>query len=402
MHAPQRAPAMEPRLMHLHRLPRALVAALVGLLSTVAAGHAQMPGGPPSVGVERAVQTAITETSEFVGRVQAIERVALTARVTAFLDQRLFTEGTEVKQGDLLYRLERAPFEALLQQQEAAVADTSARLANASIQLSRVQSLLNTPAGQRSSVDDAIANQRSQAAQLMSAQAQLRQAQINLDYTEIHAPISGKISRTSITVGNVVSPSSGQLATIVSQDPMYVLFPVASRVQAELQKRYADKGGLNAVVVKLRLPDGSMFKQEGKIDYVEPTVSATTDTILLRARIPNPARQSPAEGQPVERTLVDGAFVNVLVEGIQPVMALGIPRKAVLSDQQGDYVYVVGEDKKVEQRRIQLGQSTPTTAVVAGGLKEGEMVVTEGIQRVRPGIEVNPGPATPPPSASKS
>jgi membrane fusion protein (multidrug efflux system) len=290
----------------------------------------------------------------------------------------------------------------LLQQQEAAVADTSARLANASIQLSRVQSLLNTPAGQRSSVDDAIANQRSQAAQLMSAQAQLRQAQINLDYTEIHAPISGKISRTSITVGNVVSPSSGQLATIVSQDPMYVLFPVASRVQAELQKRYADKGGLNAVVVKLRLPDGSMFKQEGKIDYVEPTVSATTDTILLRARIPNPARQSPAEGQPVERTLVDGAFVNVLVEGIQPVMALGIPRKAVLSDQQGDYVYVVGEDKKVEQRRIQLGQSTPTTAVVAGGLKEGEMVVTEGIQRVRPGIEVNPGPATPPPSASKS
>jgi membrane fusion protein (multidrug efflux system) len=348
------------------------------------------------------VQTAITETSEFVGRVQAIERVALTARVTAFLDQRLFTEGTEVKQGDLLYRLERAPFEALLQQQEAAVADTSARLANASIQLSRVQSLLNTPAGQRSSVDDAIANQRSQAAQLMSAQAQLRQAQINLDYTEIHAPISGKISRTSITVGNVVSPSSGQLATIVSQDPMYVLFPVASRVQAELQKRYADKGGLNAVVVKLRLPDGSMFKQEGKIDYVEPTVSATTDTILLRARIPNPARQSSAEGQPVERTLVDGAFVNVLVEGIQPVMALGIPRKAVLSDQQGDYVYVVGEDKKVEQRRIQLGQSTPTTAVVAGGLKEGEMVVTEGIQRVRPGIEVNPGPATPPPSASKS
>jgi membrane fusion protein (multidrug efflux system) len=91
-----------------------------------------------------------------------------------------------------------------------------------------------------------------------------------------------------------------------------------------------------------------------------------------------------------------------LVEGIQPVMALGIPRKAVLSDQQGDYVYVVGEDKKVEQRRIQLGQSTPTTAVVAGGLKEGEMVVTEGIQRVRPGIEVNPAPATPPPSASRS
>jgi membrane fusion protein (multidrug efflux system) len=348
----------------------------------------------------RAVQTAITETSEFVGRVQAIDRVALTARVTAFLDQRLFVEGTEVQQGDLLYRLERGPFEAAVQQQEAAVADASARLANANIQLARAQSLLNTPAGQRSNVDDATAAQRSQAAQLMSAQAQLRQAQINLAYTEIHAPVSGKISRTSITVGNVVSPSSGPLANIVSQDPMYVLFPVASRVQTELQKRYADKGGLNAVVVRLRLPDGSIYRQDGKIDYVEPSVSATTDTILLRTRIANPVIQAAAEGRPVERTLVDGAFVDVLVEGIQPVMALGIPRKAVLSDQQGDYVYVVGEDKKVEQRRVQLGQSTPTIAVIAGGLKEGEMVVAEGIQRVRPGIEVNPGPASPPPSAS--
>ncbi len=388
------------RLMRLFRLLPVSVIAFAVLLAAKSPGHAQAPPGPPSVGVVRAVQTAITETSEFVGRVQAIDRVALTARVTAFLDQRLFIEGTEVQQGDLLYRLERGPFEAAVQQQEAAVADASARLANANIQLTRAQSLLNTPAGQRSNFDDATANQRSQAAQLMSAQAQLKQAQINLAYTEIHAPVSGKISRTSITVGNVVSPSSGQLAAIVSQDPMYVLFPIASRAQTEIEKRYADKGGLNAVVVKLRLPDGSIYSQTGKIDYVEPSVSATTDTILLRAKVANPVRQAASEGQPVERTLVDGAFVNVLVEGIEPVMALGIPRKAVLSDQQGDYVYVVGDDKKVEQRRIQLGQSTPTTAVIAGGLKEGEMVVTEGIQRVRPGIEVNPGPASPPPSAS--
>ena len=378
---------------------------LAFLLSMASAAQAQAPSGPPSVGVVRAQQTAITETSEFIGRVQAIDRVALTARVTAFLDQRLFKEGTEVKQGDLLYRLERGPFEAAVQQQEAAVADTSARLANANIQLTRVQSLLNTPAGQRSNVDDAVANQRSLAAQVLSAQAQLKAAQINLDYTEIHAPVSGKISRTSITVGNVVSPSSGPLASIVSQDPMYVLFPVASRTLTELQKRYADKGGTNAVVVKLRLPDGSLYDHDGKIDYVEPTVSATTDTILLRAEIANPPRGPTNAGQPVERSLVDGAFVTVLVEGVQPVMALGIPRKAVLSDQQGDYVYVVGTGSKVEQRRIQLGQSTPTTAVIAGGLKDGEMVVTDGIQRVRPGIEVSPGPASPPPapqSTSKS
>ncbi len=316
------------------------------LLLIASVGHAQTPSGPPSVGVVRAEQTAITETSEFVGRIQAIDRVALTARVTAFIDQRLFTEGAEVKQGDLLYRLERAPFEAAVQQQEAAVADTSARLANANIQLARAQSLLATPAGQRSNVDDAIANQRSLAAQVLSAQAQLRSAQINLDYTEIHAPVAGKISRTSITVGNVVSPSSGPLASIVSQDPMYVLFPVASRSLTELEKRYADRGGINAVVVKLRLPDGSIYEHEGKIDYVEPTVSATTDTILLRARISNPPRKEAEAGQAVERPLVDGAFVTVLVEGIQPVMALGIPRKAVLSDQQGDYVYVVGDGQQ--------------------------------------------------------
>ena len=376
---------------------------MLGLaLLAAPAVHAQMPSGPPSVGVVRAQQTAITETSEFVGRVQAINRVALTARVTAFIDQRLFTEGAEVKQGDLLYRLERAPFEAAVQQQEASVADTSARLANANIQLTRAQSLLNTPAGQRSNVDDAVANQRSLAAQVLSAQAQLKAAQINLGYTEIRAPVAGKISRTSITVGNVVSPSSGPLASIVSQDPMYVLFPVASRTLTELEKRYADKGGTNAVVVKLRLPDGSVYQQSGKIDYVEPTVSATTDTILVRAEIANPPRRPANAGQAVERPLVDGAFVTVLVEGIQPVMALGIPRKAVLSDQQGDYVYVVGADNKVAQRRVQLGQSTPTTAVIAGGLKEGEMVVVDGIQRVRPGIQVSPGPASQPPAAEST
>jgi membrane fusion protein, multidrug efflux system len=378
------------------RLLAALSLAL--LLSVASAAQAQMPGGPPSVGVVRVQQTAITETSEFIGRVQAINRVALTARVTAFLDQRLFVEGTEVKQGDLLYRLERGPFEAAVQQQEAAVADTSARLANANIQLTRAQSLLATPAGQRSNVDDAVANQRSLAAQVLSAQAQLKAAQINLDYTEIHAPVAGKISRTAITEGNVVSPSSGPLASIVSQDPMYVLFPVASRSLTDLQNRYAGKGGMSAVVVKLRLPDGSLYGQDGKIDYVEPTVSATTDTILLRASIANPPLREPVAGQPVERPLVDGAFVTVLVEGIQPVMVLGIPRKAVLSDQQGDYVYVVGADNKVEQRRIQLGQSTPSTAVVAGGLKEGELVVADGVQRVRPGIVVSPGPASPPPA----
>ena len=247
---------------------------------------AQAPGAPPpSVGVIKAEQTAITETSEFVGRIQAADRVSLTARVTAFLDQRLFTEGSEVAAGDLLYRLERPPFENSAQQAEAALADAQARLENANIRLARARELLNTPAGQRAAYDDAQATQRSQAAQVLSAQAQLRQAQINLAYTEIRAPTAGKISRSAISVGNVVSPTSGALATIVSQDPMYVVFPVASRALSELVKRYTGHGGMTAVVVRLKLPDGSLYGPTGTLDYVDPSVSTNTDTILLRARI---------------------------------------------------------------------------------------------------------------------
>ena len=376
-----------------------LVAPLVALVWCGIA-QAQMPAGPPAVGVVRATRQAVTETSEFIGRIQAVDRVSLTARVTAFLQQRLFTEGTEVKEGDLLYRLERPPFEAAVAQQEAAVADATARLANASIQLTRAQSLLNTPAGQRSSVDDAIANQRSQVAQVASAQAQLRMAQINLAYTEIHAPIDGKISRTNISVGNVVSPSSGPLATIVSQDPMYVVFPIAVRTDIDLEKRYGEQGGLSAAVIRLRLPDGTVYGQTGKIDYVEPSVQATTDTIVLRGRIANPPLKLIEAGKPVDRTLIDGEFVTVMVEGLEPVEALAVPRAAVLSDQQGDYVYAVDNQNRVEQRRIQLGQSTPSTAVVAGGLKEGDMVIVDGVQRARPGIQVSPSPAAPGPQAA--
>ena len=154
--------------------------------------------------------------------------------------------------------------------------------------------------------------------------------------------------------------------------------------------------------MRLKLPDGSAYDQVGKIDYVEPSVSAGTDTILMRASIANPVRGTPQPGRRVERTLIDGAFVTVLVEGIQPVTALGIPRAAVMSDLAGNFVFVVGPDNKVERRAIQLGQSTPTLAVVAGGLKQGETVILEGLQRARPGIEVKPGPAAPGPGKPAS
>ena len=373
--------------------------AILATLSVVSPLAAQPgPSSPPAVGVAKAVTRPIIETSEFVGRIQAINRVELVARVTAFIMDRPFTEGAEVAAGDVLYRLERPPFEAQVAAAAASVAQAEAVLQGNTLTLNRAEALLNTPAGQRSRVDDAQAAQRSQAAQLANAQAQLRISQTNLDYTTIKAPIAGKITRTSVTVGNVVSPSSGTLATLVSQDPMYVVFPVSVRAALDLRDRYAGNGGFNAVVIKVKLPSGKTYPQEGRLDYVDPIIATNTDTIIFRASLPNPIRPGAQAAEPGSRELSDGEFVTVSLQGVEPVQALGIPRAAILSDQQGNYVWVVGDGNKAEQRRVQLGQSTPETAVIASGLKEGDSVVVDGVQRVRPGIVVNPAPANAPPA----
>ncbi len=366
---------------------------------------AQPDMGPPAVGVVHATRMPITETDEFIGRVQSISRVALVARVTAFLDKRLFTEGTEVKQGDLLYELEEGPFQADFMARQAALEQQNALLLNANQTLNRQQALLHTPAGQQSNVDSAIAQQRSGAAQVLAAQANLATSKINLDYTRIMAPIAGRITRTNVTEGNVVGPTSGTLATIVSQDPMYVLFPISSRTALELRQRYVPQGGLAAVNVRIRLPTGQMYAQTGKLDYVDPTISTTTDTLTARAVLPNPligmSGPAAAGAKNTERELIDGEFVQVLLQGITPIEVLGVPRAAILSDQQGDYVYTVDAQNHARQTRVVLGQSTASVAAVTSGLTEGETVISEGIQRVQPGIRVVPGPASAAPKVTK-
>lgn len=373
-------------------------ALLLILLACPHGAHAQGAAGPPAVGVVAAKRTSVVEEVEFVGRIQAVNRVDLVARVTAFIEKRLFVEGSEVKAGQLLYQLERGPFEAQVAAQAATVAQAEATVQNNGLKLGRVQSLLNTPAGQRSLVDDAIAAQRTGQAVQLAAQSQLRQAQINLDYTDIKAPIDGLISRTSVTVGNVVGPATGTLATIVSQDPMYVVFPVSLRAALDLRDKYASNGGFGAVTIKLRLPTGKMYGTAGTLNYVDNTVATTTDTVVLRGTIPNPIRAGAKAGEVASRDLTDGEFVTVLLQGVAPIDAIGIPRAAILSDQQGNYVWVIGDGNKAEARRIQLGQSTPETAIVSSGIKEGEMIVVDGVQRVRPGAVVNPGPAATPPT----
>lgn len=381
--------------MHLARVSIGLLTASVIGIGTNTLARAQAPASaPPAVGVIEAIKRPITETSEFLGRIEATNRVNVVARVTAFIEKRVFVEGSEVKAGDLLYQLERGPFEADLATKKAQVLQMQATLENAKLTTQRALTLLGGPAGQQSTYDAAVANQRSLEAQVQAAEAQVKFSQINLDYTEIRSPIDGRIGRTAITDGNVVSPSAGVLTTIVSQDPMYVTFPVPVRQALEMRERYATKGGFNAVLIKVRLPDGRLYDQSGKLDFVSNTIAANTDTITLRGSIPNPLLHEPSATDGAIRELTDNEFVTVMVEGVQPVEVLAVPRAAILSDQQGDYVFTVGADNKAEQHRIQLGQSTSTIASIMSGLKLGDKVIVEGLQRVRPGQPVAPGPAS--------
>ena len=370
-----------------------MFARLAAVLSLLCAVPALAQPGPPAVGVATVQKRPITESSAYVGRIQATDRVDIVARVTAYITERAFAEGGEVAQGDLLYRLERGPFEADVAAKQAAVAQTTALLRNATLTLGRAESLMNSPAGRVSTVDDATSQQASLAAQLQANLAQLRASQISLAYTEIRAPVAGKVGRSALAVGNVVTPASGPLVTIVTQDPMFVSFPVAVRAAFDLRQRYADRGGFAAVRIRLRLPDGRLYAPIGTLDYADPSVSPSTDTLLLRARIANPLRPGAGLTDPGNRELLDGQFVTVSLEGVEPVQALTIPRNAILSDQQGSFVYLVDAEKKVALRRVTLGQSTADTAVIATGLAEGDQIIVDGLQRARPGAVVNPAPA---------
>ena len=370
-------------------------AALLAVIWAAPSAMAQpSPSGPPAVGVIKVERRPMTDTYEFNGRIQAINSVSLVARVTAFLDQQLFTEGTDVKKGDLLYTLERPPFQAAVDVQTAAIARAAAELENNNIELWRKQNLLEKNAGSQQAVDTAQAAQRVAAAQLQSAQAQLRRTQIDLDYTEIRSPIDGRIGRTSGTVGNMVSPTSGTLTTVVSQDPMYVVFPIPTRRAIELREAYSRQGGFDAVKIRLRLPDGRIYGETGKLDFINNAVAQDTDTFLVRGVIPNPVLESATAGGVKLRELVADEFVTVVVESVQPKPVIAVPRAAILADQQGDYVYVVDDQNIARQRRVRLGQLTPETAGIADGLKEGEQVIAEGVQRARPNAPVTPAPVS--------
>jgi membrane fusion protein (multidrug efflux system) len=382
------------------------------LLLTALPARAQFgPQGPPAVGTLIAAMAPVTEVSEFTGRIEAVQRVDIRARVTGYLQERRFVEGQEVKAGDVLFRLEQEPFEAALDQARASVASAQATLENARVALSRARELQQNGVGTRVALDDAQARERVGQATLLAARAQVRAADISLAYTTMAAPIAGRIGRATLTPGNVASPTLLEpLATIVSQDPMRVAFSVSARQALELRDRYQDRGGLAAVVVRVTLADGRRHTEQGKVEFVDTQVDRSTDTLLLRALIPNPARGAARAGDLGQRELVDGQFVTITLEGAAPVQAVTLPRAAVLQDQGGFFVFVLGEGNRAERRPVVLGRAIADQVVIERGVKPGETVIAEGVQRVRPGAPVNatpvnatpvsPNPVTPAPAGA--
>jgi len=383
------------------RRTRARRFALLGLLAAASLGaaHAAAPP-PPAVSVVNVQKQKVYQEQSYIGRVQAMHIVKLVPRITGYLEQRLFHQGADVKKGQLLYVIEPGPYQAAFDQANAAVAAAQATLANARTTLGRSQALLHTPAGQRSTLDNDRATEQSDAANLDSAKAQRETAAINLSYTQIRSPIDGRIGATNINIGNVVSPTTGTLATVVSENPIYVAFSMPARDALKLRQEFAKQGGLNAVELQLRLPDGRMDKQVGTLDFTSNQISQTTDSLAMQGTIPNPVVKGLGGTKVNNRELTSGEFVTVVVRAKHPVEQIVLPRDAVLSDQLGDYVLTVNAKNQVERTSVKLGQTTPATATIASGLSLGSRVIVDGIEKVHPGITVNPETVKSPVAAS--
>lgn len=331
------------------------------------------------VGTVYAEQKPITKTSDFVGRVEAVDRVSILARVKGYLDTVLFKEGDAVKKGDPLYRIEKGLFQAAVEQAQGVLERSKAAKVLTAIQLQRKEELLAKNAGTVAARDEALAADQQAEGQILSDQANLDTANINLSYTDIVSPISGKISRTNLTSGNVVGPDSGVLTLIVSQDPMYVTFPVSQRdlLQSQIAGHQVDANGLK---VKIRFADGSMYDQSGTINFIDVSVDRSTDTVLARASVPNPAG-----------VLIDGQLINVVLEASQPETKVMIPQAALIADQEGIYVFIV-ENGKAVVRRVKPGGEVGANVVIEQGLQGGEQIIVEGLQSVRPGLAVQASP----------
>ena len=338
----------------------------------VLAADAQEKAAP--VGTVFAERQQVAQTRDWVGRVNAIDRVEVQARVKGYLEEVLFKEGNPVKKGDHLYHIEKGEYQAAVEQAQGALERSKAAKSLTAIQLARAEDLLAKSAGTAVARDQALAEDQRAGGDIMSDQARLDNANRNLGYTDIVSAITGKISKTNVTAGNVVGPDSGNLTLIVSQDPTYVTFPVSQREFLTLRVKPKD------LKVKIRFADGTTYNQVGTINFVDVSVDRATDTVLVRATMPNP-----------DGVLIDGQLVTVVLEAGQPQEQVMVPQAALIADQEGTYVFVV-EDGKAAIRRIKPGGEIGPDVIVNEGLKGGEQVIVEGLQSIRPGQPVHASP----------
>ena len=381
------------------------VSGLAALISIIGFGAAlaQQPGenSAPIVGTAAVRLAPVTTQGQFVGSVVAAQQVALTARVEGFLDKVNFTEGSFVQADSVAFVIEKDTYQAAvdgaqaqLQSAVAAEAGAEANLKLQDLTLVRQKELVKSNSVPQSAVDQAQATRDSAAAQVDQAkaqitlmQSQLQTAQLNLSYTDIKTPIAGRIGKAIITEGNLVSPQSGTLATVVQTDPIRVVFSISDREYLDVVKILKpDNSSLAADAAayqpRLKLPDGTEYDQPGKIAFLDNTIDPSTGTIAVYAEFPNP-----------QLKLVPGQFVEVTVQAGESVELPVVPASAILQDQQGAYVFGLGEGNRAEIRRVTLGQRVGTDWAVTAGLAQGEIVIVSGIQKVQAGVAVTPQPA---------
>ena len=367
----------------------ALAGVLTGMLAMTGCKQQAAPGGPatakpnPEVGVLVMTSEPVTLTMELSGRISPHMVAEVRPQVGGIIQKRLFTEGRDVKAGETLYQIDPATYQAALASAKAALAKSEANVATLRLKTDRYKQLVAINAVSRQDYDDASATLKQAEADIDAAKAAMETAQINLAYTRVTAPIAGKIGRSTVTPGALVTASQATaLATIQQLDPVYVDVTQSSADLLRLKRNLASGELKNTdpaqAKVRLLLEDGSSYPQEGIFKFSEVTVDQGTGSVTLRAEFPNPTH-----------LLLPGMFVRGIVqEGVQE-RAMLVPQRGVTRDPAGNAVALVAGEKDVVERRVLKTERAVGSAwLVTDGLKDGDRVIVEGIQRIRPGITV--------------
>ncbi len=354
---------------------------LCGLNVPVSAQGGAAARAAPAVIVQTVGEGALDPATERLARVEAIESVDLRARVPGLVHSIAFKAGSYVKKGDLLFVIERARYEALVAAAKAQVERAQATSRQARDTLNRNTALVRQSAMPRVYAEEAQTALYVAAADLAAAQANLEKAALDLSYTHIVAPLSGRIGQARFTVGNLVGPDTGTLARLVQVDPVRVAFSVTEKELVTLRQieNAREGAGSDDLHLSLRLPNGEPYDREGSLEFIEPEIDARTGTSAVRAVFPNP-----------DGLLMPGQSVRIITQARAQASGPVVPQSAVLQDRSGRFVYVVDQDNIVRQRRIETGAKIGDAWAVHLGVDVGEIVVVQGVQRLADGMAVQP------------